>query len=91
MMKRNRYENMAHLTTHDEVKFVIGSREDFDWALEQVRTHALDQRAGQVLFSPVWGALPPDELVRWILESGAPVRFQLQMHKIVWPSETRAV
>lgn len=91
MMKRNRYENIELLGKNDEVKFVIGSREDFEWAAEQVRSHRLDERAGYVLFSPVWGALSPDELVHWILEERLNVRFQLQLHKIVWPAATRAV
>jgi 7-carboxy-7-deazaguanine synthase len=91
MSKRNRYENVGQFTKHDEVKFVIGSREDFEWAKEKVEEYKLHERAGVVLFSPVWGQVQPLELANWIMEEQLPVRFQLQLHKILWSPETRAV
>lgn len=75
--------NIASLRPHDEVKFVIGSREDFDFALAFIGRHVLQKKA-ELLFSPVSGSVPPEELARWILESNAPVRLQLQLHKILW-------
>ena len=75
--------NIAVLKRDDEVKFVIGSREDFDFALAFIDRHALQNRA-ILLFSPVTGTLPPSDLAQWILDSNAPVRLQLQLHKILW-------
>lgn len=91
MQKRNRYENIDHLTTRDEVKFVIGSREDYEWARETVRTYTLSNKVECVLFSPVFGAVTPLELSSWILEDALPVRFQVQLHKIIWSPEARGV
>ena len=91
MCDRNLESNIAHLRPDDEVKFVIASRTDYEWARDRVRRHALDTRVRAVLFSVVFGRLTPRELVDWILEDGLPVRFQLQMHKIIWPPEQRGV
>ena len=93
MMKRNLLSNISELTQNDEVKFVIGSRADYDWAVAMVREHALTERVPTVLFSPVAGALAPNELARWILEDRLPkaVRFQIQMHKVIWPATLRGV
>lgn len=82
-VKRNLWENVALLSPRDQVKFVICSREDFDWALERVRRHELDSRC-PVFFSPAWGEVEAVCLADWILESGAPVRLQLQLHKVLW-------
>lgn len=75
--------NIASFRPSDEVKFVIGSREDFDFAIAFIGRHALQDRV-TLLFSPVGGLLPPSELAQWILDSSAPVRLQLQLHKILW-------
>jgi 7-carboxy-7-deazaguanine synthase len=91
MVKRNLYSNMAELTKHDEVKFVIGSRDDYDWAKEQIEKYDIANKAGVVLFSPVHGALNESELAAWILEDRLPVRFQVQLHKIIWPEVMRGV
>jgi 7-carboxy-7-deazaguanine synthase len=91
MMSRNHYANIGHLTSTDEVKFVIADRADFDWACAQTRQHGLVERVGCVLFSPVYKALPYETLARWILESGLAVRMQIQMHKIIWPEAIRGV
>lgn len=85
------WPNVEQLSPHDEVKFVIQDRSDFDYACGVVRRHDLTSRAAAVHVSPVHGALAPDVLARWILESGLPVRLQLQAHKYIWPPETRGV
>ena len=91
MHQHNRYENITHLTRNDEVKFVVGDRADFDWACEVVARYGLPSKAGVVLFSPVFNVLPYDDLARWVLECGLPVRMQLQLHKIIWPGIMRGV
>jgi 7-carboxy-7-deazaguanine synthase len=88
---RNRFENIAQLKPEDEVKFVLASRRDYEWAREQVRTHGLDKRVKAVLFSVVFGKLEPVQAVDWILEDKLPVRFQLQMHKFIWAPDTKGV
>lgn len=80
---RNRLENLPLLTPHDQLKFVICDRADYDWAKEMLATHALDQRC-EVLFSPSQGQLAPRELAEWIIADRLPVRFQLQLHKVLW-------
>ena len=88
---RNLWSNIEHLTLRDEVKFVIGSREDYEWAREQVRQHALPRRVNAVLFSPVFGRITPEEIVNWTLADKLDVRFQLQMHKFIWDPQQRGV
>jgi len=80
---RNDWNNLALLTAHDQVKFVICNREDFDWACACVVEHGLDRRC-DVLFSPSHGQLTPAMLADWIVQSRIPVRFQLQLHKQLW-------
>lgn len=80
---RNRWENVERLTPNDQVKFVICSREDFDWSMEKIREYRLNEDC-EVLFSPSWGQVEAAELAQWVLEERAPVRFQLQLHKILW-------
>ncbi len=91
MEKRNRYENIQYLKPNDEVKFVIGSREDYDWAKEILNKYDLVNKVEQVLFSPVFDKVENVELANWILEDKLNVRFQLQMHKYIWHPETRGV
>ena len=88
---RNLTSNIPHLTKRDEVKFVIGSREDYEFSREQVRTHNLAARCGTVLFSPIFGRIEPRQIVEWILEDKLPVRFQLQMHKFIWDPKQKGV
>ena len=88
---RNLWSNIEHLEKRDEVKFVIGSREDYEWSREQVRTHSLAEKCGCVLFSPIFGKIEPREIVDWIIADKLPVRFQLQMHKFIWPPMQRGV
>jgi 7-carboxy-7-deazaguanine synthase len=89
--KRNRYENIEHLAPRDEVKFVIGSREDYLWSKQKVAEFSLLERCGTVLFSPIFGRINPREIVDWMLEDNLKVRFQLQMHKFIWAPETKGV
>jgi 7-carboxy-7-deazaguanine synthase len=90
-VERNLWSNIDHLTTRDEVKFVIGSREDYEWSRDQVRRFSLPARCGAVLFSPIFGRIEPRQIVEWILEDGLDVRFQLQMHKFIWTPTQRGV
>jgi 7-carboxy-7-deazaguanine synthase len=91
-MHRNLYENMELLAPHDEVKFVMGSREDYDWAKEQVSRYDLPQRCAAVLFSCVFGKLEPATLVEWMVADKLfNVRMQLQAHKFIWPPDTKGV
>jgi len=82
---KNRWENLALLTPHDELKLVLASREDYDWAVTACRQHRLSERC-PVLFSPVQGQLDPAQLAQWIIDDHLPVRFQLQLHKVLWGS-----
>lgn len=81
--ERNKVENFSLLTPRDQVKFVICSREDYEWSRAYLREHALNERC-QVLFSPSHAQLPPATLAGWILDDRLPVRFQLQLHKVLW-------
>jgi 7-carboxy-7-deazaguanine synthase len=81
--ERNLYENLACLGPRDQVKFVICDRTDYEWAREQVRARDVPDRC-QVLFSPSAGQLPPSQLADWILEDRLQVRFQVQLHKVLW-------
>jgi 7-carboxy-7-deazaguanine synthase len=80
---------LDHLGPADELKFVIGSREDYDWSKRVLVERALGQRA--VLFSTVFDKLSPQQLADWIIADRLPVRFQLQLHKYVWPPDARGV
>jgi len=98
--EKNLWSNLKELGGHDQIKFVICSREDYEWASAQLHERKLDEYCevlfspawGQVdpeeycevLFSPAWGQVDPEELAEWILEDHLPVRFQLQLHKILW-------
>ncbi|MDJ0741385.1 MAG: 7-carboxy-7-deazaguanine synthase QueE [Gammaproteobacteria bacterium] len=83
---RNRYDNVGHLGAHDQVKFVIADRADYDWSREQLARWDLPSRC-DVLFSPVAGVMDPAQLADWILDDRLDVRFQLQLHKILWGNE----
>jgi 7-carboxy-7-deazaguanine synthase len=85
------WPNLEGLAPHDEVKFVIANRADFEYACGIVEQHHLAGRVAAVLFSPVHGVMAPDELARWILESRIPARLQIQAHKYIWSPEARGV
>jgi 7-carboxy-7-deazaguanine synthase len=80
---KNLWSNLAELTPNDQVKFVICSRGDYEWARAQLDERKLKSYC-EVLFSPAWGLLDIKDLADWILEDRLPVRFQLQLHKLVW-------
>ena len=83
---KNRYDNIDHLLPHDQVKFVIGDADDYRWSCEQVARFSLPQRC-EVLFSPVAGQIAAADLADWILRDRLDVRFQLQLHKLLWGNE----
>lgn len=90
--------NLEELTENDEVKFVLSTRRDYEFALEFTREHGLARRVKQVLFSPVfedpegkWPGLGPRTLAEWILQDGLPVRLGLQLHKFIWDPATKGV
>ena len=84
-----RWEDLGHLRPGDEVKVVVADRADFDWALDELRRRRRDEREIALLWSPVHEVCAPAELARWLLESGAPGRLQLQVHKVLWPDAER--
>src|SRR5271166_1863989 len=88
--------NLGELSEKDEVKFVISSRRDYEFARDFTREHKLEERVHEVLFSPVhddpqgkWQGLEPRELAEWMLEDGVGARLGLQLHKIVWEPATK--
>jgi 7-carboxy-7-deazaguanine synthase len=87
----NDYGNVRHLTSNDELKFVIGDRNDFDWACDLIRQYDLVACVDQILFSPVHPKISSADLAEWVLACGLPVRLQLQLHKIIWPDSQRGV
>jgi 7-carboxy-7-deazaguanine synthase len=89
-VEANVWSNVERLSAKDEVKFVLCDRADFDWAVAQVRAHRLTDRC-PVHFSPSFGRVNPTELAAWVLESGLPVRLQVQLHKILWDPNARGV
>jgi len=90
MEKKNLYENLQYLKPTDELKFVIGNREDYEWTKIILDKYNLHWKC-EILFSVVFGELEPVQLVNWILEDKLDVRFQLQMHKFIWHPETKGV
>ena len=88
---KNDWANLDRLAPHDEVKFVIADRADYEFARDTVARYQLPSRALAVLFSPVHGVLAPQALSEWILEDRLPVRLQLQLHKFIWAASARGV
>jgi len=80
---KNRWENLRLLNDRDEIKIIIASRADYEWARQAIRDHALDTLC-PVLLSPAQGLVEPVDLAAWILEDGLNVRFQMQLHKLLW-------
>lgn len=83
-VSRNLWSNLSYLKPSDEIKFVIGSREDFDWAVDMVMQHQLFKRTPTVLMSPVFQQVEPVQLAAWVLSSAQPFRLQIQLHKLLW-------
>ena len=90
MSERMHWPNVERLRAHDEAKFVINDRADYEWAKETVERYQLDRRC-PVLFSPVFGTLDPRQLAEWVLADRLPVRYQLQLHKLIWSPDMRGV
>jgi len=90
MEKKNLWSNVDDLQPHDEVKFVIGNREDFDWAKDRITEYSLDKIC-TLLFSPTFGEIDPKQIVEWILAENLPVRMQMQMHKMIWSPDKQGV
>jgi 7-carboxy-7-deazaguanine synthase len=88
---RNLWSNLDHLRAHDELKFVLADRADYEWARNVIHDRALAGRVNAILMSPAFGELDPAMLARWILEDRIPARLQIQMHKHIWPPDTRGV
>ena len=88
MHEKMNFDNFVFLDPKDEVKFVISSREDYNWAAQLVSSYDLDNKA-TVTFSPVSSILPPAELAQWILADRLPVRLRLQLHTILWPGRKK--
>ncbi|RUR19240.1 7-carboxy-7-deazaguanine synthase QueE [Legionella sp. km535] len=80
---KNLFANLDYLKSTDQIKFVLCSRKDYEWACDLIKEHRLAERV-QLLFSPSWNQLNPTDLANWIVEDNLPVRFQLQLHKILW-------
>jgi len=84
---RNDYRNLACLARHDQVKFVVCDRADYEWARFKLDEYSLADRVDDVLLSPSHGQLAPRELAEWILADNLPARLQLQLHKLLWNDE----
>ncbi|MFQ5600027.1 MAG: radical SAM protein [Candidatus Krumholzibacteriia bacterium] len=89
-MQHNDWANLGRLGPGDEVKFVIQSRRDYEWARQTIRAHRLHERA-TVLLSPEWESTLRSALAEWMLEDALPARYQLQLHKLIWPGVERGV
>lgn len=88
--KRNRWENLQYLHSHDEIKFVLTNEADYAWA-KRVIDERLQDTSATILLSPCWGSLNPEDLCAWVLRDKLPVRMQLQMHKVIWGAEKTGV
>ncbi len=80
---RNLWTNLDVLTPHDQVKFVLCSRADYEWAVAEIRTRGMGEKL-DILFSPAWGQVKPTDLAEWVLKDQLNVRVQLQLHKLLW-------
>ena len=88
MHEKMNFDNFRFMAPKDEIKFVISSREDYNWATQLVSSYDLHKKT-TVTFSPVIGSLPPEKLAAWILEDRLPVRLRLQLHTIIWPGKIK--
>ncbi|OGQ83712.1 MAG: 7-carboxy-7-deazaguanine synthase QueE [Deltaproteobacteria bacterium RIFOXYA12_FULL_58_15] len=86
----NLWSNVEALAPSDEVKFVVGDRQDYEWAVQQLRRYRLAERCN-VLMGPVWNNVEAKDLAGWILDDRLTVRFQLQLHKILWGAQARSM
>jgi len=81
---KNDYSNIEHLTSKDQIKFVIGDRQDYEWSTFQIDRYGLPAKVGHIFFSPSYEQLSPAQLAEWILQDQLPVRLQVQLHKSLW-------
>jgi 7-carboxy-7-deazaguanine synthase len=88
---RNRWANLERIAPNDELKFVLASREDYEWMRDTVRARELPRRTPNLLVSTVFGRLAAKDVVAWVLADKLPVRVQLQMHKYIWPPDAVGV
>jgi 7-carboxy-7-deazaguanine synthase len=88
---RNRFQNLEHVRATDEIKFVLASREDYEWMRAVIRERALASRTPNLLASTVFGKLAARDVVAWVLEDALAVRVQLQMHKYIWSADATGV
>ena len=88
---KNDWKNLDRLAPHDEVKFVVQDRADYEFARDVIATHQLPSRAAAILMSPVHGVLDPKTLSEWMLADHLPARLQVQLHKFIWHPGTRGV
>jgi 7-carboxy-7-deazaguanine synthase len=86
--EKNLWSNLEHLRPADEAKFVIADRADYEWTLKTIRGHGLEDRV-KLLISTAYGTVQPEQVVAWVLEDKLRARFQLQLHKYIWPPEAR--
>ena len=86
----NYWPNLDRLKATDELKFVVSDRADFDWSLSRLRDHRLIKRC-PILIAPVHGRVDAAEIAAWILESGMPLRLQVQLHKAIWGADAKGV
>ena len=91
MHKKNNYNNIDHLDNKDEVKFVVASKNDFDWAMEKIKELSILDRTVNILISPAFEKVRNIDLAEWILTESLPVRMQVQMHKYIWDPNKRGV
>lgn len=95
-VEKNLWSNLDHLSAKDEVKFVVKDRADYEWTRDAIIEHKLDKRVEQgelkaLLISPVWDEVDLEELADWVLEDALPVRYQMQLHKVIWGAERTGV
>jgi 7-carboxy-7-deazaguanine synthase len=95
-VSRNLWSNLDHLTARDEIKFVVKDRADYEWLRDVIREHDLGGRVERgelraLLLSPVWDAVEFRDLAEWVLEDHLPVRFQIQLHKLIWGANVHGV
>lgn len=88
--EKNLWSNLEHLKPTDEVKFVVADRRDYEWAVDTIKQHRLEDRA-HILMSTAYGLLSPVEVASWMLEDKLRARFQLQLHKYLWKPDARGV
>ena len=88
---KNDWRNLDRLASHDEVKFVIQDRADYEYARGVIARYDLSRRAAAILISPVHGVMDPKALSEWMLADHLPARLQLQLHKFIWAPDTRGV